>query len=249
MPAHKDRPATPQLPGRTPAEHALPGTPPLPETDRELIAALQAREKALRAALQEKEVLLREIHHRVKNNIQIIVSLLRLQANSYKDKGLREALKDSQSRIRSISLIHEKLYQSSDLAAIDFGDYIRLLAGQLFHLFGTDPSAVRLEVKASGVRLETKKAVPCGLILNELITNALKYAFPQGRKGVIRVEMRAKGGHYSLSVSDNGIGLPEEADPVKPQRLGFQIVSDLVRQLGGSMTVERVHGTVFHITF
>jgi two-component sensor histidine kinase len=246
----KNPDAPPRPPDQGPAGRSLPVSPPLPRTDKEIIAELREREKSLQEALHEKELLLREIHHRIKNNIQIISSLLRLQANSFADERLREALRDSQSRLRSISLIHEKLYQSGDLATVAFGDYIRILGGQIFHLCGTDPARVRFEVEASAVKLPTKKAVPCGLILNELITNALKYAFPGGRTGVIRVEIKAlEAGHYSLLVSDDGVGLPETDDPEKPRRLGFQILGDLVRQLDGSLKVERKAGTSFSIIF
>jgi len=209
-----------------------------------------AQIEKLKADLQEKKLLLKEIHHRIKNNIQIIASLLRLQASSVEDVRVQEILKASQSRIRSIALIHEKLYQSPDLATIDFGDYIRLLAGQVFHLFGADPAAVRLEVKASGIRLRAKQAIPCGLIINELVVNALKYAFPPGRGGTIRVEMkRQPGGCHSLLVSDNGVGLPESVDVHRSERLGFQVVIDLVRQLDGKVEIDRKAGTAFRITF
>jgi two-component sensor histidine kinase len=206
--------------------------------------------KKLKADLREKEILLKEIHHRIKNNIQIISSLLRLQAASVGDERLNEILKASQSRIRSIALIHEKLYQSPDLTTIDFGDYIRLLVDQVFHLFGADPAAVHLEVSSRGIRLRAKQAIPCGLIINELVVNALKYAFPPGRNGTIRVEMkRQPGGRHSLLVSDDGIGLPESIDVQRSERLGLQVVTDLVRQLDGKMEVDRKAGTEFRITF
>jgi PAS domain S-box-containing protein len=214
------------------------------------ISDREKKEKRLKAAVEEKELLLKEVHHRVKNDIQIISSLLRLQAGFIQDDGLAKILNSSQSRIRSISLIHERLYQGADLAAIDFGDYIRALAGQLYYLAGIDPSSVRLEVEATEVRLETKKAVPCGLIINELVLNALKYAFPQGRTGMIRIEMKSQpGGRYLLIVKDDGVGLPDSVDLQKPEKLGFQIVRDLVRQLDGKIVVDRRAGTTFRIAF
>ncbi len=210
----------------------------------------QAEVARLRAALQEKELLLKEIHHRIKNNIQIIVSLLRLQASQMADDRLKAALLVCQSRVRSIALIHEKLYQSSDLSAIDFGDYIRTLAGELLRLFGTDPSQVQLDVRAQGIRLATKKAISCGLIISELVINALKYAFPGGRKGMISIEMAVPSpGRMVLVVSDNGVGLPDDFDDRKARRLGFQIVSDLVKQLDGELQIETTGGTSFRITF
>lgn len=208
------------------------------------------REERLETALRRKDVLLKEIHHRVKNNIQLISSLLRLQAGAIEDERLLEVFSDSQSRIRSISLIHEKLYQTKDLAGLNFGEYIRSLAGYLFHLTGTDAASVGLEVEVPGIRLETKRAIPCGLLINELVLNALKYAFPGGRQGRIRIEMRPQaGGRFVLVVSDNGIGLPEGVDLSRPAKLGFQIVGDLVRQLDGTMEVERKEGTTFRIAF
>jgi two-component sensor histidine kinase len=205
--------------------------------------------KRLRAALREKETLIKEIHHRVKNNIQIISSLLRLQAAAVDDPRFQEAIKASQSRIRSISLIHERLYKSPDLATVDFGEYIGLLAGQIIQVFGAGPTAVTLEVRAGRIRLPPKKAVPCGLIINELVVNALKYAFQPGQKGIIRIEMRRiKDGHQIL-VSDDGVGLPDELDLQKPRSLGFQIVADLVRQLDGTIEIIRGTGTTFKIEF
>jgi two-component sensor histidine kinase len=205
--------------------------------------------KKLRAALREKETLLKEIHHRVKNNIQIVSSLLRLQAAASDDQRLKDAIKASQIRIRSISLIHEKLYQSPDLATVDFEDYAGSLAGQIIQAFGADPGLISLDVRADRIRLPAKKAVPCGLIINELVLNALKYAFPPGRKGNIRIEMRKAGDGCRLLVSDDGIGLPDNLDLQKPERLGFQIVSDLVRQLDGTVEIIREVGTTFKIEF
>lgn len=205
---------------------------------------------SLRAAVQEKELLLREIHHRIKNNIQIIASLLRLEASQAGDAKLKEALRVCQSRICSISLIHEKLYQSQDLAAVDFGDYTRTLAGELLHLYGIDESLIHLDVRSQNVRLPTKKAVSCGLIVSELVVNALKHAFPSGRPGTISVEIAPlEQGRIMLLVSDDGIGLPTDYDPGKTNRLGLRIVSDLVKQLDGEMHIEKSEGTAFRIIF
>jgi two-component sensor histidine kinase len=226
------------------------GLPENKENYPEIVADLRRRERKLKAELKRKETLLKEIHHRIKNNIQIISSLLRLQAGAAQDEKLLEVLAASQSRIRSISLIHEKLYQSRDLATVDFGDYIRVLAGQVIHLAGVNPSVVRLEVQAERVRLGAKRAIPCGLIINELILNALKHAFPQGKTGTIRIELKPQArGRYLLTVSDDGVGLPESIDIQRPERLGLQIVRDLVKQLGGRLDVDRQAGTTFRITF
>ena len=204
----------------------------------------------LRAAVQEKELLLREIHHRIKNNIQIISSLLRLEASRAGSEMPKEALRVCQSRIRSISLIHEKLYQSQDLAAVDFCDYTRTLAGELLHLYGIDESQIRLDVRSQGVRMPTKKAVSCGLIVSELVINALKHAFPAGRPGTISIEIAPQErGRTMLLVRDDGIGLPADYDAGIANRLGLRIVSDLVKQLDGEMHIDRSEGTAFRIIF
>jgi two-component sensor histidine kinase len=205
---------------------------------------------SLRAALEEKELLLKEIHHRIKNNIQIILSLLRLQTGQMTDEKAKAALLACQSRIRSISLIHEKLYQSPDLETIDFGDYVRTLAGEVCRLFEGSAPSIRLDIRAQDIRLPTKKAISCGLIISELLANALKYAFPEGRKGTIKVEVSPQAlGRTVLVVADDGVGLPPDFDDRKTRSLGYQIVSDLVRQLDGDMKVERKGGTTFRITF
>ncbi len=204
----------------------------------------------LRAALREKEFLLREIHHRIKNNIQIIASLLRLEAGKSDDDRLKAALLVCQSRIRSIALIHEKLYQSTDLSSVDLGDYARTLALELFRLYGADERGVRLDVRTEGVRMLTKKAVSCGLILSELVVNAFKHAFPSGRPGMIAIEVSSQGqGRTSLVVSDDGIGLPADFDARKTGRLGMQIVSDLVKQIDGEMHIDTAKGTTYRILF
>ncbi|OGD30442.1 MAG: hypothetical protein A2Y56_10865 [Candidatus Aminicenantes bacterium RBG_13_63_10] len=207
-------------------------------------------EEAIQSALKEKDILLREIHHRVKNNMQIIVSLLRLQSRQIKEEALREMFRVSQSRIQSMALIHEKLYQSRDLASIDFGAYVDVLVAYLRTSSSPDATRVRMEVQVGDVSLDINRAIPCGLIINELATNALKYAFPGGGQGLIRIAMsESKKGGFSLTVSDDGVGLPENIDLDKPETLGLQIVADLVRQLDGRLAVERAGGTTFRIDF
>jgi len=208
-------------------------------------------EEAIRSALREKETLLREVHHRVKNNMQIIVSLLRLQSHQIKEDALREMFRISQARIQSMALIHEKLYQSRDLAGIDFGAYVEVLAAYLRSSAGSDASRVGIEIHIHGVSLDINRAIPCGLIINELVTNALKYAFHlPGTAARIRIAMsRMKNGRFSLTISDNGVGLPESVSLEKPETLGLQIVADLVRQLDGRLAVDRAGGTTFRIEF
>jgi two-component sensor histidine kinase len=200
--------------------------------------------------LHEKEVLLKEIHHRVKNNLQVIVSLLRMQARGLKDSEAINALQDSQTRVQSMSLIHEKLYQSKSLGKIDFGDYIKSLTTDLFRLYQRKLGEVKLNFQMDDIALDLDHAVPCGLILNELITNALKYAFPDGKKGMIWVELRAHPEQrLSLEVADDGAGLPPDFDVDKTKTLGLQLVNSLVSQLDGKLEMERSERTIFRVSF
>ncbi len=207
-------------------------------------------EEALHQTIREKEILLKEIHHRVKNNMQIISSILNLQAKSIKDPAALESLKMCQSRIRSMALIHEKLYRSREISRIDFGEYLRSLASALFKSFEADPDAVALKFETQDVVLDVNTAIPCGLIVNELILNAFKHAFPRGKSGEIRVALAGNGdGGYVLTVSDTGIGFPGDMDPGKAETLGFQLVNLLVEQIDGTLEVKRGNGTTFLITF
>ena len=210
----------------------------------------KAAEEQVRTSLQEKEVLLKEIHHRVKNNLQIISSLLNLQANRVSDERTLQALGDSQARVRSMALIHEKLYQSQSLAEIDFGEYVRSLASDLFRSYRRNFTAVQLDVQTDEVSLELDLAVSCGLILNELMTNALKYAFPDGRHGTISVQLRATPERVvQLRVADNGVGIPADLDISRTKSLGLQLVNNLVAQLDGKLDLDRSAGTAFQVSF
>jgi PAS domain S-box-containing protein len=207
-------------------------------------------EEALRASLREKEVLLREVHHRVKNNMQVISSLFNLQAGYTTNEECRGILKEGQARIRSMSLVHEKLYQSRDMSKIDLADYIQGLAAHLFHVYLVNPAQVRMETEFEDVSVDINSAVPCGLILNELISNALKHAFPEGRTGVIKIGMRrGPGGAVELRVADDGVGFPEGLDFRKAESFGLQIVNLLVDQLEAAIDLDRTKGTAFTMTF
>jgi two-component sensor histidine kinase/HAMP domain-containing protein len=213
-------------------------------------------EERMSASLEEKEVLLREIHHRVKNNMQVISSLLNLQAQNVSDPKYQEMFNESKNRIRAMALIHEKLYQRPDIANIDFGDYIESLANGLFMFYGISTSQVVLRIDAEGIVLGIDTAIPCGLIINELLSNALKYAFPHGEGGEIGISMKKMsaietGGEvYTLTVSDNGIGLPEGFDIRIARSLGLHLVTSLAEhQLQGSMEVSKEKGTTFRIHF
>lgn len=202
----------------------------------------------LKESLKEKEMLLKEIHHRVKNNMAVISSMLSLQADELGDSKVREIFSDIRQRIRAMSLVHEKLYQSGDLSKIDFSDYLRSLTGKLTAQFST--SSVTMEVLAKNISLGIDSAIPCGLIISELIVNAFKYAFPDGMKGKLFIQMQLKeNGKYEITVSDDGVGLPEDFDWQKPPTFGLNLVHMLVEQLQGEISVTGNDGTRFRITF
>jgi PAS domain S-box-containing protein len=207
-------------------------------------------EEQMAAALREKEALLKEIHHRVKNNLQVTSSLLRLQAASIEDPSLRGMFEETQSRIRSIALVHEKLYGSYDLSHIDFVDYVRSLSELLSRSLNAGTDRVSLVVRGRDVFLSIDTAVPCGLIVNELVSNAFKHAFPDGRAGRIEVELRAEEETRSISIADDGAGLPSDFDPESLPTLGLQLVRALVQQISGSLEIERRSpGSAFVLTF
>jgi len=214
-------------------------------------------EEQIRCSLREKEVLLKEIHHRVKNNLQVISSLLNLQSGYIQDPEMLRIFKESQFRVRSMALVHEKLYRSASLAEINLAEYIHELATPLFRSFGLGKQGVQLEVDVQEGMLGIDLAIPCGIILNELITNALKYGFPDGRSGVVYVEMhREPSGHAVLVVGDTGVGMPADLDFRKTDSLGLKLVTMLCDQLQGTLTVNNggrrrgsTSGTEFHIRF
>ena len=221
------------------------------------ISERKSAETRIEASLQEKEILLKEIHHRVKNNLQIISSLLNLQSRQVQDGEALDVLRDSQHRVRSMALIHEKLYQSPNLARINFADYIRNLAGYLFQSYNVGGSGIELIIEAEEALLDIDTAVPCGLILNELVSNALKHGFRDGRSGQIiiqfQVDEQVEGGngrrHYRLIVSDDGIGFPPYLDYRQTSTLGLQLVNTLVGQLEGSLMVHSNQGTSITVAF
>ncbi len=207
-------------------------------------------EEQIRASLREKEVLLKEIHHRVKNNLQIISSLLSLQSNTVADSQALEILRESQNRVKSMALVHEKLYRSPDLARIDFAEYVRSLTAQLFRTYAPGSGVVELQTQIEGLWLDVDTAVPCGLIINELVSNALKYAFPDGRSGKIRVAVdRGDADRLALRVVDNGVGFPANVDYRNTTSLGLQLVNTLADQIGGTVELERYPETAFKIVF
>ena len=204
----------------------------------------------LSATLNEREVLLQEIHHRVKNNLQVISSLMNLQLRSITDPPTRAALQEAQSRVKAISLIHEMLYQSSDYANVPFSEYARKLTANVFDVVGVAPGCVSLDLAIDDVALAVNKAIPCGLILNELITNALKHGFPNGRRGKVRVALgKLDAERLQLSVTDDGVGIPAGLDIRKTKSLGMHLIHTLAEQLGAELEIAREPGTTMRFTF
>lgn len=206
-------------------------------------------ETRLRSSLEEKEVLLKEIHHRVKNNLQIVSSMLSLQIRQIEDPKARELFTESQTRVRSIALFHEKLYQSKDLRRVEIGEYLKGLTSGLFTTYGVNPDDISLTIDAEEVSLGVDAAISCGLIVNELVSNSLKHAFPAGRKGQVQVKLARDGDGVVLDVCDDGVGVPAAIDFRNPGTLGLKLVSILTEQVGGTITLDRTTGTRFVIRF
>ncbi len=213
-------------------------------TDRKLI------EEQVRKSLEEKEMLLKEIHHRVKNNLQAVAGLLNLQAEMIEDKDTLASFKENETRILSMALIHEKLYQVDDSSRINLGDYVKTLVNRLGHFHSISPDKVKVKVRSANITLNLDTIVPVGLIINELVSNALKHAFPDGREGELRVSLsKRKDGTLSLKVSDNGVGLPDEVDIGRSKSLGMLLVKSFVDGLSGTVKVDRRSGTAITISF
>lgn len=208
-------------------------------------------ETALRESLEEKVALLKEVHHRVKNNLQIVASLLSLQANRSKVPHVVEVLHDTRNRVRSMALLHELLYRSENLAHIHFPAYVDELCIQLLRSCGPASNRIRIETHVDPIGLPLDQAVPCGLIISELVSNALKHGFPDDRPGTVRVSFCAEDGrNLALSVRDTGIGVPGDFNPAGTLTLGLQLVSNLASQLGGSLHVGPAESdTDFRVVF
>jgi PAS domain S-box-containing protein len=215
------------------------------------ITASKRAEQGLQLSLREKEALLKEVHHRVKNNLQVILSLLRMEGRRSAQPDTRSALGEMQGRIRSMALLHEALFRSGTFASVDLGGYLRELAKHSFRALGTTEGLIRLQLELSSVEVEMDQALPCGLLVNELVTNALKHGFPDGRTGEVRLELQpgSDSRQWRLRVSDNGVGLPDDFEIRRSQRLGLQLVSDLAKQLGGTLEIGPAPAAAFTITF
>jgi PAS domain S-box-containing protein len=216
---------------------------------RDVTERRQAEEQ-LRASLREKEVLLKEVHHRVKNNLQFISSLLALQAAQIKDRKAADAFTESQNRVRAMALVHEHLYRSGDLASVRLARHVEAICAHLYRSSSVGPERITLDLRVADVSLDLDRSLRCGLIVHELVSNAIKHAFPAGRPGRITVQLDALlDGWYALSVADTGVGLPPGLDPTRSDSLGLQLVADLTEQLGATLTVRGDGGTTFTIRF
>ncbi|WP_420266334.1 histidine kinase dimerization/phosphoacceptor domain -containing protein [Candidatus Magnetominusculus dajiuhuensis] len=225
----------------------------LQEINEQLNMEIERRqrvEKTILSSLKEKEILLKEVHHRVKNNLQIISSLLYLQSINLKNVNPQEVLSESHSRIRSMALVHEKLYKSGNLATIDFGQYIRELASDILYSFGVPGGRITLNMKCASILLDVETSIPCGLIVNELVSNAVKYAFPGNTRGAIHISLdETPGGMLRLVIGDTGVGVPKDVDIFNSDSLGLKLVNNLVKQIKGTLELTGSGGTEFMITF
>ncbi len=227
----------------------------IPGTNKSLISLLditdnKMAENKIKESLLEKEVLLREIHHRVKNNLQIISSLLNLQTSYVGGEETINVLKESQNRVKTMAMVHEKLYQSEDLKDINFKEYLEHLVPDLFYSYGIKRGIIDLQIDVDNLQMDIDTAIPCGLIVNELVTNSLKYAFPGPESnGIVKVKLKKLGDKLELTISDNGRGLPDELNIETTETLGLKMVTILVNQLKGTIELDRTNGTKFRIIF
>ena len=215
------------------------------------ITGRKRMEKQIISSLKEKDTLLREIYHRTKNNMQVICSLLNLQSNNSKDERLLNSFREIKNRIKSMSLVHEKLYQSKDMSRINLKSYVEDLTRSLFSSYLIDTNKILLKITAEDIPLSIDTAVPCGLAINEIISNSLKYAFPDGRGGEIMIDLHSTdNGEIELRIADNGIGMPNDFDLKKTDSLGLQIIHLLIEdQINGKMYISRENGVEYKIIF
>jgi len=206
-------------------------------------------EQKLQKSIKEKEMLLKEIHHRVKNNLMIISSLLNLQSGYIKDENSKLIFMESQNRARSMALIHERLYQSTDLKNIDFGEYIQTLANDLYNTYVMDQNLIKMNIETDKLNLDIDTSIPLGLILNELVTNSLKHAFSPGEKGTINITFKRQDNKYILEVKDNGKGLPKNMEYNTAGSLGLSLITNLSEQIDADLEYIGKSGTLFRVSF
>ena len=219
------------------------------QRDEELEQRVTERTAELQDSLDEKVVLLEEVHHRVKNNLQIIASLLNLQANQIRDPEALRAFANSENRVRAMAAIHEQLYLAKDLGKIDFTVYVQSLIERLFASYNVNPQNITLRTEVEEVSLDIDQAIPLGLVMNELVSNSLKYAFPNAESGEIHIRLVSTEEGYCLSVRDNGVGFPRDIDFRTTRSLGLQLIRALVVQLHGRIDMHNHQGTEFRIGF
>jgi two-component sensor histidine kinase len=203
----------------------------------------------LNEAIKEKEVLLKEVHHRVKNNFQIISSLLRLQQKNIKDEDLRAMLLDSENRVRSMSMIHESLYKSSDVANVDFGDYIKDLVRSLVDAFGGRTRLVKFKIDAQNCNIGVDSAIPCSLIINELVSNSFKHGYDDSVVPEMQISLKQNGREFELQVRDNGVGFPDSFFEKRPDSMGIMLVTTLASQLNGMAEFKNNNGAEVRVVF
>jgi len=206
-------------------------------------------EQLIRESLNEKEILLKEIHHRVKNNLQIIISLINMQSSDIADPKIVGSLREIQNRVISMSLIHQSFYQSNNLTDVDFTAYIRKLVDNLFNIFGVKRERVSLELNSPGYKISIDIAIPLGLLVNEVLSNSLKYAFPDERKGSIRIVLSESEDKYKLMISDDGCGIPPDVNAKTSSSMGMTLIRMLCDQLDGKLHVNISSGTVYEMEF
>lgn len=217
---------------------------------RDCLVVKRRTEEQVRLVLREKEVLVREIHHRVKNNLQIISSLLNLQASCVKDEAALEILRESQNRVRAMAIVHEQLHKARNYSRIEFPEYVASLATNLFRSYGVDAKVVSLKLDVEAVALTIDTAISCGLIIHELVSNCLKHAFPEGRKGRIYIRLRAESNGFRLTVRDNGAGFPDPAGGGRRKSLGLRLVNILAEQIEGTVKHKcNKRGTEYEVRF
>ena len=213
------------------------------------ISDRKSKGRLITSELLAKDLIIKEINHRVKNNMAVISSLLNLQSKTVTDEKVLAVLKESQNRIRSMSLIHEKLYHSQEISKVNFAEYIKQLSVELFNLYNIKTDLIKLTIDIESTLIELDYAIPCGLIINELISNSLKYAFVEGKPGEINIKFKLTGNEFVLTFSDNGIGFSQKIDFRKTETMGMQLICTLVEQLEGDIQLLKEKGTVFQITF
>jgi len=216
--------------------------------NEELELQVTERTSALNKSLHEKDLLVKEIHHRVKNNFQIVLSLLNLQSRQISDTKLLDIFRETQNRVKAMALVHERLYQSEDITSIDLSDYVKFMGNNLFKFYGTRLSVTQLEINISDIWVDINHAIPLGLLINELLSNALKYAFPEGRKGKISITGAKDESTIRIIVQDDGVGIPSSIDWKNSPSFGLRLVNSLVEQLQGTIELDRSAGTKYTLT-